>query len=65
MILRTAECLHAFAVCGSSRIDILRDRRAADEAHGRDARVRQNRIDRDLIAMHDVEDALGESGLIP
>ena len=39
------------------RIDILRDRRRADEAHRRDIRIVENAVDRLLVAVDDIEDA--------
>ena len=63
VVLRAAERLHALPVRGAGRVDVLRDRRRADEADGGDVRVLEDRVDRDLVAVHDVEDAVGHAGL--
>ena len=46
MVLRAAERLHALAVLRAVRVDVLGDRRRADEAHRRDVRVLEQRVDR-------------------
>ena len=40
-------------------VDVLRDRRGADEAHRRDVRMREQRIDGHAVALHHVEHAAG------
>src|SRR3546814_6938045 len=44
------------------RIDVLADRRRADEAHRVDPRIRQKGVHRLLVAVDHVEHALGRSG---
>ena len=44
-------------------VDVARDRRRADERHGGDVRVGEDRVDRDLVAVDDVEDAVRDPGL--
>ena len=43
-------------------IDVLRDRRRAHEAHRGDVGIRQQRVDRDLIAVDHVEHARRQAG---
>ena len=64
MVLRPAERLDALPGRGAGRVDVLRDRRRADEADRGDVRVLEDRVDRHLVAVHDVEDAVGEAGLL-
>ena len=45
------------------RVDVFGDRRGADETDGPDPRVGQDRIDRFLVAVDDIEHALGQAGL--
>ena len=63
MILRAAERLHALAVPRARLIDVARDRRRPDEAHGLNARMRQDGVDGALVAMNDGEDAGRKAGL--
>ena len=63
VVLRAAERLHALAVARAGLVDVLRDRRRADEAHRGDAGVLEDRVDRDLVAVHDVEDARRQARL--
>ena len=44
-------------------VDVARDRGRADERHGGDVRVLEDRVDRDLVALDDAEHALGHAGL--
>ena len=48
---------------GRRLVDVLRDRRRADERDRRDVRVLEQRVDRDLVAVDDVEDAVGHARL--
>ena len=64
VVLRAAERLNALAVRGSRRIDVARDRCRADEAHRRDPGMVQDRVDRLLVAMHHLEDAVRNPGLL-
>ena len=63
VVLRAAERLHALAVLGAGLVDVLRDRRRADERHRRDLRVLEQAVDRDLVAVDDVEHAGRQAGL--
>ena len=63
MVLGAAEALHALAVGAAARIDVLRDRRRADKADGLDVRVVEDRVDGDLVAIYDIEDAGRQPGL--
>src|SRR6202034_3955995 len=58
VVLGAAETLHAFAVRGAGRINVWGDRGRADKTDRLDARVGQQRIDRFLVAVDDVEHAL-------
>ena len=60
MILRPAQRLHAFAVCRSGRVDVLGDRRRADEAHRLHIRMREQCVDRLLVAVDHIEGAVGQ-----
>ena len=64
VVLRAAERLHALAVLRAGLVDVARDRRRADEADRGDLGMLEHRVDRDLVAVHDVEDAVREAGLL-
>jgi hypothetical protein len=64
VVLRAAERLHALAVARAGLVDVLRDRRRADEAQRLHVGVAEQRIDRDLVALHDIEDAVRQAGLL-
>ena len=51
-------------VCGRRLVDVLRDRRRADERDRGDVRVLEQRVDGDLVAVDDVEDAVRDAGLL-
>ena len=53
-----------FPFADPRRVDVLRDRRRADEADRCDVRVLQDRVDRHFVAVHDVEDAVRDAGLV-
>ncbi len=63
VVLGAAEGLDALAVGGGGGVDIAGDGRGADEGHGLDVRVLQQAVDGHLVAVHDVEHALGQPGL--
>ena len=63
VVLRAAEALRALPVRGGGGVDVLRDVGAADEADGLDVGMIQDRVDGLLVALHDLEHALGQSGL--
>ena len=50
--------------CGRRLVDVLRDRRRADERDRGDVGVLEQRVDRDLVAVDDVEDAVRHAGLL-
>ena len=62
MVLGAAEALHAFAVSAAGGVDVFRDRRGADEADRAHARIREQRVDRLLVAIDDIEDARRQPG---
>ena len=53
-----------FPCGGRRRVDVARDRRRADERDRVDLRMLQQRVDRFLVAVHDVEDAVRQPGLL-
>ncbi len=63
VVLGATQRLHPFPLGASGFIDVPGDRRRADERDCRHVGVRQEGVDRVLVAMHDVEDAVGQSGL--
>jgi hypothetical protein len=65
VVLGAAERLHPLAVGGSALVDVLRDRRRADEGDGGDVGVLEDRVHGLLVAVDDVEHALGQTGLGP
>ena len=65
VVLGAAEGLDPLAGRARLLVDVLRDRRRADEADGRDVGAVQQRVDGDLVALQDVEDAVGQPGLGP
>ena len=54
---------NALAGRAAALVDVLRDRRRADEGDRRDVRVVQQHVDGDLVAVHDVEDAVRQARL--
>ena len=64
VVLRPAERLHALAVLRPGLVDVARDRGRADEADRGDVGMLEHRVDRDLVAVHDVEDAVRDAGLL-
>ena len=62
VVLRTAERLHALPGARSRFVDVARDRGRADERDRLDVGVREQPIDRDLVAVHDVEHTRREPG---
>ncbi len=63
MVLRAAERLHALAVGRGGPVDVFGHWRRADEADGGDPLVAENGIDRDMVALDDIENAGRETGL--
>ena len=64
MVLRAAERLDSLTVRGAGLVDVARDRRRADERDRVDVRVLEDRVDRDLVAVDDVEDAVRDARLL-
>ena len=64
VVLGAAEGLHALAVLGAGLVDVLGDRRGADEADGLDVGVLEQAVDGHLVAVDDVERAVGQTGLL-
>ena len=64
VVLGAAERLHALAVLGAGLVDVPRDRRRADEADRGDVGMLEHPVDRDLVAVDDVEDAVRHTGLL-
>ncbi len=64
VVLGAAEGLHALARRGAVQVDAPGDRRGADETDRRDVRMFQQRIDRRLVAVDDVEDAVRQARLV-
>ena len=61
VVLGAAERLHALAVRGAARVDVLRDVGRSDEADRLDVRMVEDRVDHLLVAVDDVEDAVGQA----
>ena len=59
MVLGPAQCLHALAVRRAALVDVARDGGRTDERHCRDPRVVQQRVDRLLVTVDDVEHPVG------
>ena len=64
MILRATERLHALPVFRRRLIDVLRHRARPDERNRAHQRMLQQRVNCDLIAMNQVEDALRNSHVV-
>ena len=64
VVLGAAQRLDALAVLRAGLVDVARDGRRADEGDGRDVRVLEEAIDGHLVALDDVEDAVGHAGLV-
>ncbi len=63
MVLRPAEAERPLAVARRASVDLLGDAGAADESDRLHARMVAQRLDHHAIALHDVEDALGQAAL--
>ncbi len=57
VVLGAAERLHALPVLGGRLVDVVRDRRGADEGDAVDPRVLEDRVHRRLAAVDEVDDA--------
>ena len=65
VVLRPAQGLDALAVRGGGLVDVLGDRGGADEGDAVHVRVGQEAVDGFLVAVQDLEDAVGQAGLLP
>ena len=63
VVLGAAERLHPLPVGGARLVDVARHRGGADEADRRDVGVLEQPVHRHLVAVHDVEHAVGQPGL--
>ena len=63
MILGAAEALHAFAVRTPRAVDVFRNGGRADETDGTHARIREQRVDRFLVAVDHVEHTRRQTGV--
>ena len=61
VVLGPAQSLHALAGRRGALVNVLGDRGRADERDRRDVRMVEQRVNRDLVPVHDVEDAVGQS----
>ena len=64
VVFCAAERLHALAVLCAFAVDVLGDGGRADEADGLDGGVREDGVDGGLVAVDDVEDAVGQAGFL-
>jgi len=64
VILGTTQRLHALAVPRALAMNVFGDRRRTDETQRRDIGMRKQSIDRDLVALEDVEHAIGQARLL-
>ena len=65
VVLGAAEGLHPLAVRGAGLVDVAGDRSGADERNRLDVGVLEEPVDGLLVAVHDVEHAVGQAGLAP
>jgi hypothetical protein len=65
VVLGAAERLYPLAVSARLLVHVLGDRRGAYEADGGDVGGVEKRIDGGLVALQDVEDAVGQTGFLP
>ncbi len=63
VVLGAAEGLHALAVRGGGGVDVAGDGGRADEGDGLHVRVLQEAVHGHLVAVHDIEDAVRQTGL--
>ncbi|MDT4820639.1 hypothetical protein FQZ97_537850 [compost metagenome] len=64
VVLRAAQGLDALAVARAGLVDVIGDGRGADERDRLNVGMFEQRVDRLLGALHHVEHAIGESGLL-
>ncbi|CAH0290989.1 hypothetical protein SRABI26_04230 [Arthrobacter sp. Bi26] len=65
VVLGAAEGLDALAVGGGGLVDVPGDRGGADEGDAVHVRVGQEAIDRFLVAVQDLENAVGQARVLP
>ncbi len=65
VVLGAAEGLHALIVLAAFLVDVLGDRRGADEADRVDVRMMEQGVDGLLVAVDDVPHAVRHTGLLP
>ena len=65
VVLGATECLNALAIRRAALVDVLRDRSRADERDALDVFIVEQGIDRLLVTVHDIEDAVGQAGVLP
>ena len=65
VVLRPAQCLDPLAVRCGPLVYVLRDRRRPDKGNPINIRVLQQSVDRFLVAVQDVEDAVGKARVLP
>ena len=63
VVLGPAHRLHALSGGDAALVDVMRDVGRADEAHRRDGGMIEDRIDHFLVAVDDLQDALGRARL--
>ena len=64
MVLGATQCLHALAVRGARGVNVGSDGCGPHKAHGFDIRVIEDAINSHLVTVHDIEDAVGKTGLL-
>jgi hypothetical protein len=64
VVLGAADRLHALAGPRAALVHVLGDRRRPDERHRGDVRVVEQRVDRHLVPVDDVEHAVRQPGLV-
>ncbi len=65
MVLRAAEGLDTLTVRGARGVDVLGDGGGSDEADRLDRAVLEQFVDGELVALEDVEDAVGQARFLP
>jgi hypothetical protein len=58
VVLGAAKRLHPLAITGSALVDVAGDRRRPYEGNSRNVRRVEDRVDRFLVTMDDIEDAI-------
>ncbi len=63
VVFRSAKRLDTLATLGRFAIDVFGDRRGTDKGKRLHLRMRNKRVDSDFITLHDVENAIRQTGL--